>query len=67
MMRKSGHKLEHGKFRLDIRKIIFTMRVIQGRNRFFQRGSICAGVQDLTGQIPEQPDLIRPALSRVLD
>lgn len=36
MMRKGGHKLEHGKFRLDTRKIIFTMRVIQGRNRLFR-------------------------------
>ncbi|KAK4811757.1 hypothetical protein QYF61_005325 [Mycteria americana] len=55
IMRKSGHKLEHGKYRLDIRKIIFTMRVVQGRNRLSREapsvgyeqgmleGSVCPG------------------------
>lgn len=37
------------------------------QEQIVQRGSISGGVQDLTGQIPEQPDLIRPVLSRVLD
>lgn len=32
-IRKRGLKLEHGKFRLHIRKILVTIRVIQGRNR----------------------------------
>lgn len=29
--------------------------------------SVLGGVQGLTEQVPEQPDLIRPALSRGLD
>lgn len=33
MVRKNGHKLECGKFKLDIRKIGFTMAMIQVRNR----------------------------------
>lgn len=44
-LRKGGHKLECGKFRLDIMKIVFILTDPS------QRGSMFRGVQDVAGQI----------------
>lgn len=35
------------------------------QTQFVQRHSVCGGGQALTGQIPQQPDLIRSGLSSV--
>lgn len=62
----SRHNLEYGKFQLDIRKNIFTMRVLKSWNRHPGKHcgiSVLGGVQDLTRHVLEQPDLIKHPLS----
>jgi len=46
----SGFKLEEGRFRLNVRKIIFTTRVMRGWNRLF-RGGRCPIPGNIQGQV----------------
>lgn len=50
----NGHKLKTMKFHLNMRKNIFTMRVVKDQNRFAQRScglSTFGDIQSLTGHI----------------
>lgn len=49
-------KSKEGKFRLDVRKELFTQRVVRRWHRLF-RGVVLGGIQCQGGWDPGQPDL----------
>jgi len=62
--RGNGHKLEHRRFHLNMRKPFFTVEGDQGLERITQRGCrvyILRDIQKLSGHIPGQPGLSCPA------
>ncbi|GAB0178056.1 mitochondrial enolase superfamily member 1 [Grus japonensis] len=62
--RSNGHKLEHRKFHLNMRKNFFTVRVTEHWNRLPQRGvSFSGDTQNPSGRDPVQPALGDPALA----
>ncbi|PKU43997.1 hypothetical protein llap_5716 [Limosa lapponica baueri] len=50
--RGNGHKLEHKKFHLNMRRNFFTLRVAEHRNRRGGGVSISGDIQNLPGQVP---------------
>jgi len=67
--RGNGHKLEHGKFQLKMRKNFFTLRVMEHWNRLPREAVECPSleIQDPPGQGPAQPAVGDPALAGGLD
>ena len=66
-----AHKLKYRTFCFNIRRTLFTVRVGKHWSRLPRsvvevHAGILAGFQKLTGQGPEQPAVIDPALSRVV-
>lgn len=64
--RGTDHNLKHGKFHLKLRKILFTLRIVN-TNHVAQSGSgvsILGDNQSLTGHHPGQFAVAAPALSR---
>jgi len=67
--RGNGHKLKHRKFRLNMRKNFFPLRVAEHWNKLF-RGVVDSPsleILDLPGCGPAQPAVGDPALSGKLD
>lgn len=67
--RGTDHNSKHGKFHLKLRKILFTLRMVN-TNHDAQRScgvSILGDNQSLTGHRPAQAAAAAPALSRGLD
>ena len=66
----NGQKLKHRKFRLNMRKNFFTLRVMEHLELVAQRGcefSSSVDIQDLAGQSPVRPAVGDPASAGVLD
>lgn len=67
--RGTDRNLKHGKFHLKLRKILFTLRMVN-TNHVAQRVcgvSILGDNQSLTGRHPGQAAVAAPALRRGLD
>ena len=67
--RGNGHKLNHKKFHLNMRKNFFTLRVIKVLEQAAQRGcEVFSGdTQNSPGRCPVQPALGESALAVGLD
>lgn len=66
-IRGNGHKLKYNKFCLNLRKYFFTLREVRHWNRLSGKVVESLSVEitkNLTGQCPDQPVLVDPALSR---
>ena len=65
--RGNGHKVKHRKFRLNMRKNFFPLRVTEHWNRLPGRLSSSGDIQVLPGQVPVQPAVGDPTLTGGLD
>jgi len=67
--RRNGSKLKEGRFRLDIRKKLFTMRVVRPWNRLHREAVAAPFLEGQVGWSSEQPGLVEdvPAHGRGLE